>query len=65
MRSKNSNKHIEADRGRIHAKDARRALLNLLIEDNDREVSVPNLGKKRLADVLAASAYTELRQRKK
>lgn len=55
----------EADRRRVDAKDARGALLGLLVEDNDREVSVPGLGKKRLADVLAAYSYTKLRKSKR
>jgi hypothetical protein len=41
------------------------AAFNLLAKDNDQRVAVPGLGEKRLADVLAAYRYIDLRKRKR
>jgi hypothetical protein len=41
------------------------AAYNLLMKENEKQVAVPGLGEKRLADVLAAYAYIEMRKRRR
>jgi len=45
--------------------DAHRALFRVLVEDNERMVDVPDFGEQRLADVLAAYGYIDMRKRKR
>jgi hypothetical protein len=45
--------------------DAQRILLDAMVADNDRMVTVSGLGQRRLADVLAAYSYIRLRKSKR
>lgn len=55
----------EAHPENAKANDIRKALLDAFVADNARIVTVPGLGERRLADVLAAYGYIELGKSKK